>query len=199
VFQRLSLLDNSPSGLWSRGFNATIGGRRGACVDGGLGNVVAGNTGYGLIVNGARSTIQGNIVGLDADGVSMRPNGASGLLFTGEHTLMGGLQPDVGNVISGNTQHGVIGNGSHAIVQGNIFGLDVTGTVACPNTVDGLHVLADFAWVGGIVEEARNIASGNKQWSCSRQLCGPGHNGNAKPWQRLRWDRCVRRRRTCRW
>ncbi len=70
----------------------------------GAGNVISGNMGPGISVTGANAnTIQGNFIGLAADGISPLPNASDGIQFgSGDSNLIGGFMPDAGNRIAFN-------------------------------------------------------------------------------------------------
>ncbi len=122
----------------------TIGGR----VPG-AGNVIAGNLGDGVRLNGSTNVLQGNRIGVAADGTTPLGNGGHGIeIGSGSGNLIGGTAPGAGNVIAYNGlvagRHGVValggtgnavegnaiyGNGRIAI---NLFGTD-DGTGATPN------------------------------------------------------------------
>src|SRR6266851_2044323 len=91
-------------------------------------NVIACNGGNGIFLNSTfqpGTMIQGNIVGLAADGSTARPNALSGVNLDGvDVTLVGGTVAGAGNVISGNTGTGLrIRGASGTRVQGNLIGL----------------------------------------------------------------------------
>src|SRR5204863_459849 len=78
---------------------------------------------------------------------------------------VGFTAPGSGNIVSGNRASGVVIIGAHATgnsVQGNFIGLDVTGTRAISNTVEGVGI-GDGSGnlVGGTNAAARNVISGN--------------------------------------
>ncbi len=79
--------------------------------------------------------------------------------------MIGGTQRGEGNLISGNLARGidsfVIGSGNITI-QGNIIGMDVTGTKALGNGGDGMYLSGPSdIMVGGIAPGAGNIISAN--------------------------------------
>jgi large repetitive protein len=80
---------------------------------------------------------------------------------------VGGTASGAGNVISGNTEDGIVlgGDASSNLVQGNLIGTDAAGTSAVPNVEDGavLDAGASSNTIGGTVAGARNVVSGNKQ------------------------------------
>lgn len=128
-------------GTWSIGGTAA-----------GTGNLVSGNAGSGLtLTNCASCTVQGNLIGTNVAGTGKIPNGSHGIRVDINATI-GGLSPEAGNLISGNTEDGILiaghnlqwaesvlvygnriglsstngplGNGSHGIELGNAFSND---------------------------------------------------------------------------
>ena len=77
----------------------------------GLGNVISGNT-SGIYLIADSNTIQGNIIGLAADGITPLPN-QNGITVMGSHNTIGGTLPAHRNIISGNLDRGleIIGRG----------------------------------------------------------------------------------------
>lgn len=156
---------------------ATIGGAT-AIPGQGAGNVISGNglrgieiqTGSSTTTVIGPSTIQGNILGLDANGVNAISNtGANIYLFDAELPVSG--TPRLGpvtirdNVLSAGG-HGVFALASGTIIRGNYIGTDITGTVARPNTF-GLEITStglafvSSATIGGTGAGEGNLISGN--------------------------------------
>ncbi|HVU27545.1 MAG TPA: M12 family metallopeptidase [Verrucomicrobiae bacterium] len=138
----------------------------------GAGNVLSGNGEYGLDIRSPDTTgnlVQGNLIGLSANGTNAIPNTISGLLlFDGtQNNIIGGNATGARNVISGNFNSGVnIDNASNNLVAGNYIGADITGTNAIGNTIAGIY-LTDGAQnniIGGTTTSARNIISGNNSY-----------------------------------
>ena len=134
----------------------------------GAGNVISGNAGDGIDDIGASSNlIAGNWIGTSALGTAALANIGAGVVVTmSSSVLIGGTTQGAGNLISGNDSSGVEINASTGIlVQGNLIGLDQTGTRAIGNT--GAGVLIDngslSSTVGGVVAGARNFISGNAE------------------------------------
>lgn len=136
------------------------------------GNVISGNTTYGIWVrfSSEYNVIQGNMIGTDAGGSAALPNGVDGILINSDSpgTLIGGSDPSSGNVISGNTGHGIhilsIGLPSvpeGTIIQGNKIGADVTGTVDLGNGGSGIRVQGPNTVIGGATPAEGNLISGN--------------------------------------
>ncbi len=128
----------------------------------GAGNVISGNN-YGIGVNGASPvTIQGNYIGTAASGLVALPNGASGIsLGTGGHTI-GGSTAGARNIISGNTNSGILATLSDAnTINGNFIGVDKAGN-AMGNGVHGIDLQASqWNTIGGIAAGEGNIIAQN--------------------------------------
>jgi hypothetical protein len=75
---------------------------------------------------------------------------AAGSLFTG-------------NVVSGHGRIGILTlpEAVGTVIQGNIAGLDATGTFAIPNGVDGIQSQDEHSVIGGWLPGQGNIVSGN--------------------------------------
>lgn len=73
-------------------------------------NIISGNSGYGIVlVGGARNFVQGNVIGLTADGQTPLPNHSSGV-FLAERTsanLIGGSTLGALNIIAFNEGDGI--------------------------------------------------------------------------------------------
>ena len=135
-------------------------------------NIVSGFAGAGVLAFGESATgiqIIGNYVGTDATGSQALGND-TGVNFESEshHNYIGGTEPGAGNLISGNLGYGVvIGSGGRSpvanTVQGNTIGTDLSGTVALPNGMGGIQLLAaERTAVGGSDPGAGNVISGNQ-------------------------------------
>ncbi|EKD50519.1 MAG: Na-Ca exchanger/integrin-beta4 [uncultured bacterium] len=153
-------LGNTEWGILTEGDteNITIGGSAA-----GEGNVISGNGSCGIANDGTsiNAIVQGNYLGVTADGSAALPNGSEGIR-TNNSILLGGTVAGAGNVISGNGGAGVLLQGGSSTVQGNYIGTNPTGTVAIPNGTQGIWILASSDnLIGGTVDAARNIISGN--------------------------------------
>jgi hypothetical protein len=129
----------------------------------GSGNVVSGNTGVGIDVQGITdggNKIFGNLVGTTAVGTAPLPN-ASGIrllnCMVANHVGTSGG----GNVISGNTGNGVnINKSNNQFVQGNVIGTSRDGSTAIPNGLNGVQVAGSDTTIGGGVP---NLIASNAQ------------------------------------
>lgn len=135
----------------------------------GEGNVVSGNTSTGVSVLGTFSrntTIQGNMIGVSADGLVAVGNGAGGIgLNDSEDSQIGGTAVAARNVISNNNQSGMfISNCPRTTIENNYVGVNGTGLVDMGNLQLGVFILnsADCV-IGGVTRASRNVISGNAQ------------------------------------
>jgi hypothetical protein len=149
--------------------NVLIGG-----AEAGAGNLISGNEADGLRLTGIDATnnrVQGNIVGLVANGSTPMGNGGGGVLVLegANDNLIGGAEPGARNIISANTNlSGVVmmGNGTTANrVQGNYIGTDVAGLQDRGNEWYGVAIGsgATSNTIGGAEAGAGNLISGNDQ------------------------------------
>jgi titin len=166
-------LCNSNSGVWiSGGSNNVIGGTTTAAR-----NIISGNGG-GICGNGGNVSInasflnqsasgnrvEGNFIGTNRNGDDIIGGGAV-LLGTASNTVtatdnvIGGTAPGAGNVIStGGVAVQIGGRASNNLVQGNIIGGGVTGSLPLPG---GFGVIvedgASHNTIGGTDASARNL------------------------------------------
>jgi hypothetical protein len=113
---------------------------------GGMGNIVSGNTQYGLFISDPGTTnnvVLGNLIGTDATGTNALPNGGWGIgLWSGASSnVIGGTTAGARNVISGTTGYGygiAIGGANSNVVEGNYIGTDISGKAAIPNGFVGI-------------------------------------------------------------
>ena len=132
----------------------------------GQGNLISGNF-YGIVIGGGvpNTVVQGNRIGTNAAGTAAVGN-HFGVQVYGRDTLISGIVPGAGNLISGNLDTGILitsVNAFHNQVQGNFIGTDVSGSFDLGNKGYGVLILdaASANTVGGSVAAARNVISGN--------------------------------------
>ena len=125
--------------------------------------------GSGVEIAGADATgnrVEGNFVGTNDGGTVDSGNGVRGVFIDGAaDNTVGGTQPDMRNVISGNDEDGILVFGFGATgnrVEGNFIGTTADGSADLGNTEDGVlvHAASDTT-VGGTAAGARNLISGN--------------------------------------
>lgn len=134
------------------------------------GNVISGNyksrKAPGISITGPDASgneITGNLIGLNWDGTNSLPNTTGIQIIQAENTLIGGIDKNAGNVISGNNEDGIyLENASGTVIQNNYVGTDIQGTNAMPNGQNGVHILsAENNLIGGNLGESGNLLSGN--------------------------------------
>ncbi len=164
-----SALPNLEGGITGSGGAGTqVGGN-----DPGQGNLISGNTRDGIALSSSSAFwgVHGNLIGLNASGGGAIPNGNSGISITGDNHLIGGTDPDGRNVISGNTDNGILvftGANSN-VITGNHIGTNLAGTAALGSQDMGIRATGsvDGLVIGGNVPEARNVISGNSSYGVS--------------------------------
>ena len=118
--------------------------------------------------------IQGNFIGLNAAGTAAVANQEGVQVQSSPGNTIGGTSAGAGNVISGNTCHGIFFDNDQAqdtgqpggpnLVQGNFIGTNPAGDAAIGNGLDG--IFSSFSsdtspTIGGNTDAARNVISGN--------------------------------------
>ncbi len=121
-------------------------------------NVISGNLLQGVYISDAatsNNTVAGNFIGLNPVGTGAIPNGYSGVEI-GNGAQYNFVGP--GNVLSGNTQNGVLFNGTaNNRALGNYIGLNAAGNAAVPNGWAGV----DFYLGAQSNIAGSNVISGN--------------------------------------
>jgi len=93
-------------------------------------NVISGNTGNGVEMNGSGTVAEGNFIGLDATGFAPLGNGGSGIVGGGSI---------VGNYISANGLHGIDFGSASGGASSNFIGLNLFGLGDLGNGGAGIH------------------------------------------------------------
>lgn len=132
-------------------------------------NVISGNGDHGIYITGAVSdsnTIQGNYIGVNANGVTDISNGGGGIYINGgSGNLIGGSLAAQRNVISGNRGSGIELVASQGnVIYGNSIGLNANGITDISNAAFGISINNGSTdnVVGGEGANQRNIISGNQ-------------------------------------
>ncbi|WOK09370.1 choice-of-anchor D domain-containing protein [Imperialibacter roseus] len=183
-----SAVANTDCGLYiSAGGNNRIGGA-------GIGerNLISGNGNYGIrIINANNNIIKGNIIGLDATGLTALANGIRGLELgfnvsnSSNGNIVGGSVAGEGNIISGNSSVNVIiFNGSSNIIKGNSIGVDINGDIVSAGTIHGIELIpfstnpvVDNNVIGGFGAGEGNIIAGHSQYGVYLDPKGYAANG----------------------
>lgn len=108
-------------------------------------NVISGNVenGISLVQSADTNTVTGNFIGLDGTGQTAIPNGINGIqILNSIGNIIGGGELPQRNIISGNTEDGILITNTAADTQiiGNSIGTNLEGTQAVPNAGDGIEV-----------------------------------------------------------
>jgi CSLREA domain-containing protein len=147
------------------------------------GNVLSGNEGSGILIEGenaAGNVVRGNLIGLNPEGTSAWPNYDGIWLGVDTHdNIIGGTTAEERNIISGNTIYGISVNygakQNHFI--GNYLGTDLTGTQPLGN--GGGILLGSGSYnnmIGSTQAGAGNLISGN--WGDAVVIGDSGSTGN---------------------
>jgi len=134
-----------------------------------IGNLISGNMSDGVAIfhpgtNG--NTLEGNNIGTDVNREVAIPNAGVGV-WIGEgasNTVIGGNDPSMRNVISGNKWGGISINHAETTgtqVLGNYIGTNKNGDSTLPNGGDGIYISANQTVVGGSELGTGNVISGN--------------------------------------
>ena len=158
----------------------------------GEGNVISGNTRYGILINAAGNpatagnVIQGNLIGVNAAGTAARANQGGIQLENGVlNTTIGGATPGARNVVSGNTADGMFitsAGTDNNTVLGNYVGTNAAGDGAIPNGDRGVQIDSGASGntVGGNAAGEGNVISGNTgDGVLVGDFLGNGTTGNA--------------------
>jgi len=168
----------------STGYGINIsGGSTGNSIGGGesgQGNIISGNT-YGMFVSGCSgNTIEGNYIGTDVTGTAALGNLWAGIYFydNGSSNTVGGTDPGQGNLISGNSHHGIrIEKSTGNILEGNLIGTTISGKSDLGNGAEGIYLLdaSHSNIIGGTDPGAGNIIAFNEQAG----ICVNSDHGNS--------------------
>lgn len=125
-------------------------------------NVISGNVSAAIAGGGDGTRILGNFIGTNPSGTAAVMVGKGVSLSDGAGMVVGGTAPGSRNVVSGNSGGGLfVGGNASALVQGNYFGTDASGSAQIVGDTLSLAVWLSLAvTVGGTTPAARNVVSG---------------------------------------
>ncbi|MGH3056351.1 MAG: hypothetical protein ACRDL7_15360, partial [Gaiellaceae bacterium] len=166
-----SALGNGDDGIYVSESGNTIGG-----AGAGAGNVISGNTGAGVHIEGGSAngnTVSGNLIGTDATGTQPLGNTDDGILINAgpANNTIGGTDAGAGNVISDNGAAPSLGGGggvdlrftpgSGNVVEGNLIGTDSSGSSNLGNAHFGVTVDGSGQTIGGSSPSVGNTIAFN--------------------------------------
>jgi hypothetical protein len=158
----------------------TVGG-----TDPGAGNVISANGypsgGDGIDIRSSAGTlVQGNLIGVTADGTGTLGNNGEGVQVESPEVTVGGSVPGAANVIAASWSSGVLIRTVEAtlnLVQGNLIGTDPGGELDMGNGYSGVWIQSSPGnTVGGVVSGVGNVISGNANSGITLQ--NPDTTGN---------------------
>lgn len=159
-----SAIPNTKDGIDIAGAKTTFIGQAAA----GTGNLISGNGGNGIHLEGKTSLTQifGNSIGTSQNRLSAIANGNDGVFVDGaSKTFIGSATAAERNVISGNGGDGIEVKGATAantFIFHNLIGVNGLGTAALGNTFNGVRISsAPKTFVGGGDVPTSNVISGN--------------------------------------
>lgn len=159
---------NAGNGLTVTADGSTIKGLTIVNFKGGAGiALVSALAGTNDVKGGSTTTIVNNLLGTDATNTAGLGNKTGLRIDGGKKNTVGGTTADTRNIISGNTEDGIVLVGKRAsqvrlspqenLIVGNYIGTNVAGTAALGNARDGIHI------DGGASNTIKgNVISGNK-------------------------------------
>ncbi len=129
-------------------------------------NVISGNAGDGVVLNGVvNSYVLHDVIGLSASGAAALGNKADGVLVEGasSNNVIAAASAGAGNVISGNALNGVriLAPASVTAIYGNLIGTDGSGAVGLGNGGNGIFIDGATRTNVGGGPGALNVISGN--------------------------------------
>ena len=138
-----------------------------------INNVISGNEKQGILFRNGSDThdavVQGNLIGVGADGTTIIANGAEGILINSDiatGNLIGGSGIGEGNIIAGNNGPGILFDGSGVesnFVFGNSIGTDASGILNLGNAGSGVLIVGDSSsnTIGGVAAGQANTIAFN--------------------------------------
>ncbi len=172
-------LGNLQSGVGLFGVvNNTVGGTSSSAR-----NIISGNSLNGVVIgtdtlSGAAAkgnSVQGNFIGADITGTNALGNREDGIFVDAAfNTTIGGADAGAGNIVSANGFFGRVNDGSsgieiwdgatNTVIQGNLIGTDITGTLNFGNSEYGVFFQnSSRNTVGGTASGAGNLIAFNRK------------------------------------
>lgn len=127
-------------------------------------NLISGNLSHGIRISDARVTdmlTEGNFVGTDVTGTVALPNVVGGFSTRGRGHRVGGYDPRVGDLFSGNLGFGVEIDAENVDVEGSLIGTAIDGVSPLGNGGAGIRMAGRNLLIGGEAPGAGNIIAYN--------------------------------------
>ena len=119
--------------------------------------------GFGMAMGfqyGGGNKVEGCYIGTDATGTSGALSPQQGIrILSSDDNVIGGPSASARNVLSGNYVAIGVESSDGVVIQGNLFGTDVTGTKSIPNTTAISFSGANNATIGGSEPGEGNVIS----------------------------------------
>ena len=142
----------------------------------GAGNVIAGNSGDEIELNGSGTVgnfIKGNLIGTNASGLQAITSSGNGIvIYSASNNVIGGAEPGARNVITGGgtgsfpTGIGIVISQftSGNVIKGNFIGTNITGTQGFGNEFQGIAIFNSVTntTIGGTAPGEGNIIAFNR-------------------------------------
>jgi CSLREA domain-containing protein len=149
-------------------------------------NLLSGNLDFGIAPRDGW-IIQGNYVGIAADGITALGNhgagGSGGITIDDcDGVVVGGSVTGAANIVSGNWKFGISPDRTtNLTIQGNLIGTDYTGMHPVGNLETGILLSASSdAVIGGTTVLERNVVSNNGQSNSSSNIALTGAIGSSQ-------------------
>lgn len=133
-------------------------------------NQISSNVSQGVHLSGeetANNLIRANYIGVDSAGAAQLSNGQNGIFIDdASNNVIGGFLPAEGNLISGNTDNGVLISGQDStgnILLNNLIGVTANGNAALGNVNDGVQITINARLNQIGAPNAGNVCSANGQ------------------------------------
>jgi len=112
--------------------------------------------------SGGGNVIEGCYIGPDATGTQAPFPSQPGIrILNSDNNVIGGASPASGNLFAGGATAIAVEVSDGTVIQGNLIGTDVTGTLPLPNGTGISLSQADNTTIGGSAAGARNVIAAN--------------------------------------
>ena len=125
-------------------------------------NVVSGNLGHGIVINqfARQISVVANKIGCDISGLNDLGNTEYGIEVIGDSCMIGGINVEDKNIITGNSR-GIVLSGEAAKILNNYIGIGIDGSLPLGNTSFGIYIANAENFQIGSAQGDGNIISSN--------------------------------------